>query len=120
MTLKTPHGEFQNDWHFGFYKDMPLEKAGIEVKVKGEGEGGKVKGRGEGVKVVLSSDRPAFFVWANVRGVSGEFSDNSFTLLPGRPKTLTFNAKCDNLTEDGFRRAFSVAHLRELFSGKKD
>lgn len=26
-------------------------------------------------------------------GSAGEFSDNSFTLLPGRPKTLTFEAK---------------------------
>ena len=34
MTLKTPHGDFQNDWHFGFYKDMPLAKANIEVEVK--------------------------------------------------------------------------------------
>ena len=34
MTLKTPRGEFQNDWHFGFYKDMPLAKASIEVEVK--------------------------------------------------------------------------------------
>ena len=43
MTLKTPHGEFQNDWHFGFYKDMPLAKANnIEVEVKGDG--GKVAG----------------------------------------------------------------------------
>ena len=24
LTLKTAKGTFQNDWHFGFYKDMPL------------------------------------------------------------------------------------------------
>ena len=78
LTLATPRGVFQNDWHFGFYKDMPLAAAKIDAKV-------------DGSRVTLSSDRPAFFTWANVRGVRGEFDDNCLTLLPGRPKTLTFD-----------------------------
>jgi hypothetical protein len=35
-------------------------------------------------------------VWANVCGVRGEFDDNAFTLLPGRPKTLAFNGALDS------------------------
>lgn len=75
LTLTTSKGVCRNDWHFGFYKDMPLAKAKVDVKIDGN-------------KVVLESDKPAFFVWANVRGAKGEFDDNSFTLLPGRPRVL--------------------------------
>jgi len=82
LTLKTKAGTYQNDWHFGFYKDMPLAQARVEVKVKGEGEQRSY---------VLSSDAPAFFVWANAKGVPGEFDDNCFTLLPGRSRTIRFD-----------------------------
>ena len=94
VTLKTAHGKYQNDWHFGFYKDMPLQN----VKCKIE--------NAECGTVVLSADKPAFFVWLNSRGVRGEFDDNCFTLLPGRPKTLTFSgrATCDP----------TVVHLLDL------
>ena len=122
LTLKSAHGEFQNDWHFGFYKDMPLADAkvkvgeevkGEKVKVKGEGEGG-----GEGWKVVLSTDKPAFFVWVNACGIRGEFDDNSLTLLPGRSRTLTFNAK-RNVSIEDLRKALKVTHLRESYSNGK-
>jgi beta-mannosidase len=82
LTLTTPHGVSRNDWHFGYYKDMPLAAAKVSVK-------------SEGRRVIVASDKPAFFVWANVRGVRGEFDDNAFTLLPGRPRTLTFNGELD-------------------------
>ena len=106
ITLKTPHGEFQNDWHFGFYKDMPLAKAKVEMKVKAEGEEWKV---------VISTDKPAFFVWANAYGIRGEFDDNAFTLLPGRPRTLTFKAKGGRVPANEFRKALSVTHLGESY-----
>ena len=82
VTLKAGNDTFQNDWHFGYYKDMPLSKADIEARVDGR-------------KVVLASDKPAFFVWANVRGERGEFGDNCLTLLPGRPRTLAFSGRLD-------------------------
>ena len=46
-------------------------------------------------QITLAADKPAFFVWANVRGVRGEFDDNCLTLLPGRPRTLTFSGALD-------------------------
>ena len=128
MTLKTPHGDFQNDWHFGFYKDMPLAKANnIEVEVKGDG--GKVAGamvgrvvpnaprRLEGkppYQITLSTDKPAFFVWANARGVRGEFDDNAFTLLPGRPRTLSFTSKDGEVSLDDFIKSLKASHLSGL------
>ena len=84
LTLKTVHGSVVNDHHFAPYKDIPLARATVGVEVAEEG--------GQR-KLVLSTDKPAFFVWVNARGVSGEFSDNSMTLLPGRPVTLTFEAR---------------------------
>jgi beta-mannosidase len=131
LTLRTPHGESQNDWHFGFYKDMPLAAATVKVDVKGMvgGDGATVGRvvpnarrrhddmppyREDSPKMVhqitLSTDKPAFFVWANVRGVCGEFDDNSFTLLPGKPKTIRFMPK-QLVAPDEFRNALSVTRL---------
>jgi beta-mannosidase len=62
---------------------MPLAEAKIGVEQFGNA-------------IRLSVDKPAFFVWANVLGVRGEFDDNSFTLLPGRPKTLIFSGTFDS------------------------
>ena len=101
LRLKTRQGEFRNDWMFGYYKEYDLARA-------------KVMARFDGLDVTLSTDRPAFFVWANVRGVRGEFSDNSLTLLPDRPVTLTFKAK-EPVGPEAFRRAFEVTHLRETY-----
>ena len=82
LTLTTAQGISRNDWHFGYYKDMPLAAAKIEAKVDGD-------------TLAISSDKPAFFVWANVKGVRGEFDDNSFTLLPGRSRKLSFGGTLD-------------------------
>ena len=97
MTLKTSKGTVRNDWHFAAYKDVPVAKAKVEAKI-------------EGLKVTLSTDKPTFFVWANARGVRGEFDDNCFTLLPGRPITLTFGPK-GSVDPSAFARALTVEHL---------
>ena len=101
LTLRTKHGDFRNDWMFGYYKAYDLADANVTAAF-------------DGFKVTLSTDRPAFFVWANARGIRGEFSDNSFTLLPGRPVTLTFAPK-GSVSPEAFRRAFSVTHLRKTY-----
>jgi beta-mannosidase len=100
LTLTTSKGVSRNDWHFGFYKDMPLADAKVSVKLDGN-------------KLTLSSDKPAFFVWANVYGCGGEFDDNSFTLLPGRPRTLEWKSSWKN--EKNVRmpaKALTVSHLK--------
>ncbi|MBE6382937.1 MAG: hypothetical protein E7049_08010 [Lentisphaerae bacterium] len=82
--------------HFGRYRDMPLANAKIDAKIDGR-------------KVTLTADMPAFFVWANVKGVKGEFDDNCITLLPGRPVTLTFSREID-------ADRFSVVSLTDLLA----
>ena len=94
LTLKTAQGPFQNDWHFGFYRDMPLAPAKVTARVAPSGA------------VELATDRPAFYVWANVKGVHGEFDDNCLTLLPGRPRTLTFAGAMP-------REELTVTHLAQ-------
>ena len=98
-TLKTGQGTFQNDWHFGYYRDMPVADATVKVGI-------------DGSNVTLSADRPAFFVWANVRNRRGEFDDNCLTLLPGRPAALRWRGDGPLLPE-----ALTVMHLGDCVSG---
>ena len=70
----------------------------------------------DGGGFTLSADKPAFYVWANVRGVRGEFSDNCLTLLPGRPRTITFARKRGGDESAKVEDRLSVTHLAELSS----
>jgi beta-mannosidase len=87
LTLTTARGVSRNDWHFGYYKDMPLAAAKIEVTA-------------DASTLAISSDRSWYNVWTNVKGVRGEFDDNSFTLLPGSPRTLRFDGRLDGKRVD--------------------
>ena len=95
-----------NEWMFGLFKDCDLAKT--EVWTTCAEKDGKFI-------VTLKSDKPAFFVWANVWQTRGEFDDNAFTLYPNEPRTITFTPKDLGLTHDAFRKAFSVTHLRETY-----
>ena len=95
-----------NEWMFDLFMNMNLAKADIKTTFA------EKDGR---FLVTLSADKPAFFVWANVWRTRGEFDDNSFTLYPGEPRTLTFAPKTSGLTLDAFRKSFSVMHLRETY-----
>ncbi|WP_026972921.1 beta-mannosidase [Aliagarivorans marinus] len=67
----------QNTWFpIPELKGVAIEKANISVGIKGD-------------SIVLSSDKPAFFVHLEHDG-DGRFSDSSFTLLPGQPKTVRY------------------------------
>ncbi len=105
MSLETAEGTFVNDWHFGKYRDMPLGQAKIGKSVR-MADGGKYE-------LTLSADKPAFFVWANVRGTRGEFTDNCLTLLPGRPRTLVFEAK-EPVSFEEFQKRLTVVSLADL------
>ena len=98
--------EVSNEWMFDLFMNMNLAKT--DIKTTFAERNGKFF-------VTLSADRPAFFVWANVWRTRGEFDDNSITLYPGEPRTLTFTPKESGLTLDAFRKSFSVTHLRETY-----
>ena len=101
IRLKTFLGEYVNEWLFAPYKDLDLSAARVEAKF-------------DRFTVTLSTDRPAFFVWVNAMGVHGEFSDNSLTLLPGHPVTLSFSPKCGVSPAD-FKKLCTITHLKESY-----
>ena len=98
----------RNEWFFAPFKDCPVEDASITI---GTAESASCQ-------VTLSTDKPAFFVWVNATGVRGEFDDNSFTLLPGEPRTLAFAPK-GPVAAETFRRALSVVDLGKSFDSRK-
>jgi beta-mannosidase len=95
----------RNEWMFNYYKTCELADANVDAAAAQ---------KGNVFTVTLSTDKPAFFVWANATGIRGEFNDNSFTLYPGKPVTLTFTPK-QPVTLDQFKAALSVKHLRQTY-----
>ena len=85
----------------------------VRADYKGDLPKANVKAEIDGFKVTLTTDKPAFWVWMNAKGIRGEFDDNAVTLVPGDPRTFTFKAK-DSITPELFKKSFSVTHLAEL------
>ena len=82
------------------YNDVALPQANVKVEV-------------DGFRVILSTDKPAYWVWANAKGIPGEFDDNAITLVPSTPRVLTFTPK-GNVTSEAFKAALTVTHLGDL------
>jgi len=96
-----------NECFFNFYRECDF--AAAKVDFAAEDKDGEWR-------VTLKTDKPAFYVWADVPGIKGVFSDNSFTLLPGRPRTITFTKRArERATFADFRKALEVMHLRETY-----
>ena len=64
--------------------------------------------------MALTTDKPAFWVWMNVKGIRGEFDDNAVTLVPGVKRVFTFEPADKATTPEAFKAAFSVTHLTEI------
>jgi len=101
--------KYRNEWFFNFFKASTLGDALVDA-IASERNGKWT--------VTLTTDKPAFFVWVNVSGMRGEFDDNSFTLFPGRPVTLTFTPKDKTATFTDFAKALTVKHLRQTYAGR--
>ena len=63
------------------------------------------------MKWTLTSLLSAFAAFS----ISGEFSDNHFTLLPGEPRTLTFTPRDPKTTFNDFKKSLIVKHIRETY-----
>jgi len=100
---------FRNERMLAAFKDSPVADATVTSVPKLEADGRWT--------VRLETDRPAFYVWANATGIPGEFDDNSFTLLPGEPRTLTFVRKESEKTFADFVDALGVRHLADTWHG---
>ena len=83
------------------YNDVELPKAHVKAEV-------------DGFKVTLTTDKPAFWVWMNAKGIRGEFDDNAITLVPGVKRVFTFEPADKATTPEAFKSAFSVTHLAEI------
>ena len=62
----------------------------------------------------LASDKPAFYVFAEFKGIKAHFSDNSFTLLPGRSRVLAFEND-GGFTVEELENALVIRHLRASY-----
>jgi len=96
--------------HGNTYFFQPFKRCDIEVskvKAKAKQENGKFV-------VELSTDKPAFFVVLDTPGVAGIFSDNSFTLLPGKTYTVEFAPK-EPATLKAIEHVLEVKTLRETY-----
>ena len=104
----TPRDDAVLELRFGDSVNFP-----VRANYKGDLPKANVKAEINGFTVTLTTDKPAFWVWMNAKGIRGEFDDNAVTLVPGNPRTFTFRAK-DSITPEQFKAAFSVTHLAEL------
>ena len=73
---------FRNECFLSAYKQYSFAQAEISAETSLDPSGL--------VHLKLSADRPAFFVFAELKGIRAVFSDNSITLLPGEMRELTF------------------------------
>jgi hypothetical protein len=88
------------------YKRCELAAAKVSAEVVGN--------EGSRYTIRLATDAPAFFVWADLPGIRGTFSDNSITLLPGEPRNIVFVAK-DKTDIRAVKKALRVTHLRDTY-----
>jgi len=96
----------ENDFFPKAYKEYDPPQARIKASWSG-GDDSPV--------LTLTTDKPAFFVTANV-DIPGYFSDNALTLIPGRPAKLTFTPrKGKKPTRKALAESLRVRHLRETY-----
>ena len=83
------------------YNDVELPKANVKAEI-------------DGFKVTLTTDKPAFWVWMNAKGIRGEFDDNAVTLVPGEKRVFTFEPADKATTPEAFKTALTVVNLNDL------
>ena len=87
------------------YKKCQIADTKISMEIK------KAK---DSYQIILSTDKPAFFVSLDAKGISGLFSDNMITLLPDEKKTILFKTK-EEITLKQLKDCLSVKDLRSTF-----
>ena len=105
----TPRDDAVLELRFGDSVNFP-----VRANYKGDLPKANVKAEIKGFTVTLTTDKPAFWVWMNVKGIRGEFDDNAVTLVPGQKRVFTFKPADKATTPEAFKAAFSVTHLTEI------
>ncbi len=95
----------RNEHFFTQYKRCELAVAKVSAKTA------KCDG---GLEITLTTDKPVFFLTMELKDMDGIFSDNSFTLIPGEPRNITFTPA------KGQKKAASaemliIKHLRQSY-----
>ena len=98
---------FTNECFLAKYKNYQLPQARIDHKFYLDEQGQ--------IHLELTSDKPAFYVFAELRGIQATFSDNSFTLLPGTVRDLVLTAE-KNITLEEMEKLLTVKHLRNSYT----
>jgi beta-mannosidase len=73
-----------------------------------------IKKNNDNFEIKLAADNPALYVNLETPGIKGIFSENSFTLVPGDEKIVTFKAENICNLED-FKKSLKITHLRQTF-----
>ena len=105
----TPRDDAVLELRFGDSVNFP-----VRANYKGDLPKANVKAEINGFTVTLTTDKPAFWVWMNAKGIRGEFDDNAVTLVPGQKRVFTFKPADKATTPEAFKSAFSVTHLAEI------
>ncbi|MCR4713213.1 MAG: glycoside hydrolase family 2 protein [Treponemataceae bacterium] len=68
-------------------------------------------------KITLKAEKPAFYVLLDANSISGVFSRNLLTIIPGKPETVTFrtNKNGRKLSEKAFQKKLVVTTLRDIY-----
>ena len=92
-----------NDQFFTEYKKCDLLQPAIKAKLTKEAAGKW--------NLELNTDFPAFYTFVELRGTQTVFSDNSFTLLPGKAKVISFTLP-ETVSEDIIKNNLIIRNLR--------
>jgi len=87
-------------------KHYELAQPDIQVAVSG--------GRREPLTIRLESDKPALWVWLELRDLGAVFSDNFFHLVPGRPVEVTVEP-WGEITAESLRQQLVVKSLVDTY-----
>ena len=68
------------------------------------------------LQVTVTTDAPVFYLSLDSEGVSGEFDDNCFTLLPNEERELLFTSKGTAPSAQELEKALTVRHLRSTYA----
>jgi beta-mannosidase len=107
LTSKSEGNTYRhnNEHFFTAYKRCDLQPATVSVNVSA---------KADIFAVTLKTDRPAFFVTLETDRIQGVFSDNSFTIVPGKTYTLTFTPR-GSCTLARLKKELTLTHLRDSY-----
>ena len=95
-----------NECFLARYKAYQLPEAQIRHKIMQDENGTRY--------LTLEADKPAFYVFAEFQGMLVRLSDNSFTLLPGKARTLKIDTETETSVSE-LEKVLVIRHLRTSY-----